>query len=124
MKKLFCLILISFCLVACSNNQVPNDTGNTNEEIKNEEVDLVSLELINYKSTFNGNEEFSVGNLVVNGIYSDTSKKVITDYVVDSTNYNKSEKGTYTIIVTYSGVSNSYNVKVISESGEEDLPLV
>ena len=127
MKKILGLLLLSFCLVSCSNNQ---EVVNNNEEKKEEVIDnkesisLVDIELSGYKEEFKDGEAFNVGNLKVMGVYSNSTKKEITNFNVDASNFNKDKKGTYTIIVTYLEISKSYNVNVINESGEIDLPLV
>ena len=128
MKKILGLLLLSFCLVSCSNNQdVVNNNENKEEVIDNnkeESISLVDIELSGYKEEFKDGEAFNVGNLKVMGVYSNSTKKEITNYSVDSTAFDKNKKGTYIIIVTYLEFSKSYNVNVINNSGEIDLPLV
>ena len=128
MKKLLGLLLLSFCLVSCSNNQDVVNNNEKKEEVidnnKEESISLVGIELSGYKEEFKDGEAFNVGNLKVMGVYSNSTKKEITNYSVDSTAFDKNKKGTYTIIVTYLEFSKSYNVNVINNSGELDLPLV
>ena len=126
MKKIFCLLFLSLFLVSCNNKEEPIKEDSNQEAIienEKEEVTLISLELSGYKSEFKNGEEFSIGDLVVMGIYSDSSKKEITDYEIDSSKFNKDIAGSYQIVVKKSGISLSYNVTVI-KSGEMDLPLV
>ena len=126
MKKIFCLLFLSLLLVSCNNKEEPIKEDSNQEVIiedEKDEVTLISLELSGYKSEFKNGEEFSIGDLVVMGIYSDSSKKEITDYEIDSSKFNKDIAGSYQIVVKKSGISLSYNVTVI-KSGEMDLPVV
>ncbi len=67
----------------------------------NEPNVLKSISLENYKTEFAYGEEFSVGDLVVTGTYKDGTTKTVTDYSVDSSTYNKTSTGKYTITIQY-----------------------
>ena len=76
------------------------------------EPTLVSISVSGAKSEFEYNENFSATGVVVIAQYSDNSAVTITDYTVDSSAYDKTTAGTYTITVSHNGMSASYNVLV------------
>ena len=76
------------------------------------EPQLSAITVSGAKTEFDYNEEFSVGSLVVKAIYEDGSEQVVSSYAVDSSAYNKTIAGSYTVAVSYEGQSASYSVTV------------
>lgn len=81
------------------------------------------LVLENPKTDFTEGDEFSTGNLVVYRVYEDasTTTEVIplwdgedenSGYKVDSSDFDSSTPGTYEIVITYKGLSETYDVTV------------
>ena len=78
---------------------------------------LSKISVSGAKIEFSYNEDFSLGNAVVSASYSDGSKKTLTegDYVVDYSAYDKTQAGTYSIIIEHGGKQTSYDVTVMIE---------
>ena len=138
MKKKFLLLLLFIPLLASCNqkeepkNEDPQITEpsedkkddvieNKDGKEKDEKV-LSDLELKDYKSTFNSEEEFSVGNLKVYAVYSNGEKTEVKDYTVDSSKFDNTKAGQYEITITYSQHKKSYTVNVGGQV--DDLPWV
>lgn len=81
------------------------------------ETTLSQISVSGAKTEFSYNEDFSLGNAVVSASYSDGSKKTLTegDYVVDYSAYDKTQAGTYSIIIEHGGKQTSYDVTVMIE---------
>ena len=79
-------------------------------------VTLKTISLENYKTEFVYGQDFTVGDLVVTAKYSDGTEKVVTNYTVNSTQYDKETAGKYPISIQYKeggkSCAKTYNVKV------------
>ena len=62
------------------------------------------------KTAYELREKLDLTGMVVKGIYTDGSKKEITDYTTSG--YNALKKGTHTITVTYEGFTDTFTVTV------------
>ena len=80
------------------------------------QVELTTISATGAKIEFAYNEDFSSNGLVVKAQYSDGSEEEISDYTIDSSAYNKTVAGTYSISVNYNGKSASYDVVVNAPS--------
>ena len=75
------------------------------------EYENLELSLANVKTTYYVGEDFVSSGLVVNKVIGG-SKTPLTNFEIDSSEFNKAQAGKYTIIVTYDNVSLSYDVEV------------
>ncbi len=106
MKKLKQLIV--FCLVAV----MALAFSACGEESK--ELTSISVDSSAAKTEYTVGEEFSSDGIVVTANYSDSSTETVSsgNYTVDSSAYSSTTAGTYSIVVSYSGMSASYSVTV------------
>ena len=106
-------------LASCGTNVVPFE----------EKVVMTELNVnkFNAKTEYIVGEEFSSNNLVVTAIYSDFSRKPITNYKIDATAFDKDVVGDYNIYISYQEGTNlkvsSYTVSVKSIV-EEQTPYL
>lgn len=97
-------------------------TGNVTVSAVLEDAPIDSLSITGQKTSFNVGDAFSFGGTVV-GTYADdanphgTDTIAEADYVVDSSGFNNSAVGEYTITVTYLEVSCNYKVTVKAVEG-------
>ena len=79
-----------------------------------EAATLTGITVSGAKDVFDVNDAFETTGLVVVASYSDDSYAIIpaTDYQVDSTDVNMASSGTYDVVVTYGGKSDSYSILV------------
>ncbi len=75
----------------------------------------IEIDNTNAKTTYYVGEEFDKSGLVVTGKYIDNDDRVISDYSV--TGYDSSKSGIQTVTISYLGISKTYDVTVIGESG-------
>ena len=73
----------------------------------------------NYKTSFRLGQAFNANGLIVTAHYSDGSSAVVTDYVIDASEYDCMSFGTYTIRVMYTErfttVVATYDVRIIGK---------
>ena len=73
----------------------------------------------NYKTRFKLGQAFNASGLIVTAHYSDGSSAVVTDYVIDASEYDCMSFGTYTIRVMYTErfttVVATYDVRIIGK---------
>ena len=74
-------------------------------------ADIVSISVIDQTMEFAIGTPFRFGG-AVKAVYLDGSERLVDGYAVDSSAYNRNEKGEYLIIVTYKGKTTSYMVRV------------
>jgi len=88
------------------------------------ETTLSEISVSGAKIEFEYNEDFSLGDAVVTATYSDGSKKNLDkdDYTVDSSAFNKTQSGTYSIKIEYNGKQTSYDV-IVKELEIERITL-
>ncbi|MBR2715201.1 MAG: leucine-rich repeat protein, partial [Ruminococcus sp.] len=72
------------------------------------------------KKAYELREKLDLTGMVVKGIYTDGSKKEITDYTTSG--YNALKKGTHTITVTYEGFTDTFTVTVGETPTEPPKP--
>ena len=95
-----------------------------------EKIVLTELLISSYnaKTNYVIGEEFSKDNLTVTAVYSDNTKKAITNYNVDTNLFDKSVAGTYKIYISYQEGTNykvsSYDVTVKSIVESQDVYLL
>ncbi len=92
------ILILSMLLSSCSWLFSPDIL----EQIVKPVAKMVAITVSGQKSAFSYGEEFSTDGLVVTGIMSDNTTKVLSEneYVVDSSAYNKLESNVYTIYVS------------------------
>ncbi|MDE6584162.1 MAG: InlB B-repeat-containing protein, partial [Anaeroplasmataceae bacterium] len=71
---------------------------------------LESISLSGGKTEFTIGEDFSYEDLIVTAKMSDDTTKEVTDFIVDSSEVDKTKEGTYTITVSYEGKTATYKV--------------
>lgn len=77
------------------------------------------LVLSGAKKTFTVGEEFSTGDIAVIAVYEDGTESEITDYEVDSSDFDSAEEGTYDIKIKYGTARKSYKVSVVQKWKED-----
>ena len=106
MKKVFLSFLAIFAtvllLASCVVSTAPK-------------VSSITLDTTSVKVEYQIGESFSKEGLKVTAIYSDDSKVEVAldDVTINASAYKANMAGTYQIVVSYKGVSESYNVKVV-----------
>jgi len=94
MKKrllhLLFIVVLCFLFVGCGKGETPIT-------VKSIEIETQATKLV-----FDLEEEFSSEGLAVKAVYSDASSKLLTseEYTIDSSAYDKTKGGSYTIIIT------------------------
>lgn len=75
---------------------------------------LDSIKVSGVNTEFRVGDEYSIGDIVVNAIYTDTLVYTLTssDYSIDTTAVDMTTAGEYEVVVTYNGVTASYTVVV------------
>ncbi|MDE7106087.1 MAG: InlB B-repeat-containing protein, partial [Anaeroplasmataceae bacterium] len=72
--------------------------------------EIVSISVSGGMSEFTVGDDFSYEDLIVTANLSDDTTKVVSDFVVDSSEVDKTKEGTYTITVSYAGKTATYTV--------------
>jgi len=87
-----------------------------NYNVMVEEICVEGIAISGYTISFNNGTEFSTGNLIVEAKMSNGTTRVLeeSEYVVDSSTYQKYVGGKYSISVTALGFTESYEVMVSS----------
>lgn len=75
-------------------------------------VTSIALDTTNTKQNYTTNETFSASGLQVVATMSDSTTQLVTPTNIDSSNFDNTKEGTYTIFVTYETFSASYTVTV------------
>lgn len=123
MKKAFSttVLILAFALLLCLSG-CPSPNGNGGEIVT---LTGISLDTTAVKKEFTVGEEFSSEKLVVTAVYSDNSKKQITDFRAEGFDSSKSaESQTITISYTENGktVTATYTVVIKEKPAEENPP--
>ena len=101
MKKIFLFLLVGFfAVVVAACSQLPT---------------LESIELSGQDVEFYVGEEFNTGDLKVVAKLSDASTEDVTAQATVSQEADMSKAGTYTVIVSYKGLTQSYEIKVVDD---------
>ena len=101
MKKIFLFLLVGFfAVVVAACSQLPT---------------LESIELSGQDVEFYDGEEFNTGDLKVVAKLSDASTEDVTAQATVSQEADMSKAGTYTVIVSYKGLTQSYEIKVVDD---------
>lgn len=87
------------------------------------QVKRIEIDTTNAKTAYVVGEDFSSEGLVVKKVYNNNTKETLArdDFVVDSSNFKKTEIGEYAIDVFYDDFSLKYQVEVLPELTFEDL---
>ncbi|MDR2828901.1 MAG: bacterial Ig-like domain-containing protein [Acholeplasmatales bacterium] len=77
-------------------------------------LEVTSLQAFSSKTIWRLNEAFSSNNLVVKATYNSGLVVVLdnSEYSINSDSFNNRMRGTYSIVVSYSGLSTSYNIEL------------
>ena len=134
MRTKMLLLASALLLASCgaSNPETPstgNQPGESSSLVPSEhsEATLTGIELTNApdKTAYKEGETFDPEGMVISAVYSDSSKKAITDYAIE----NKAlTKGVDSILVSYQGFSVSVPISVrytllVVHAGENSLNL-
>lgn len=101
MKKLFLFLLVGFFAVvvaSCSNIAT-----------------LQSIQISGQDVEFYTGQEFATGDLKVEAVLSDNSKEDVTELAEVTQNADMNTVGTYTVTVTYKGLSQTYEIAVVAD---------
>lgn len=98
------LSLFVVAVTGCTNNDKPV------EPPVDQTDDLQKLEVSGGTRNFIVGTDFSVGDLVVKGTYSQSGEKTITGYQVDSSKVDKMKEGSYEIVISFEGKTVKYTV--------------
>ncbi len=74
------------------------------------QTQLESISVSASKTEFVIGEDFSYEDLIVTAKMSDNTTKEVTDFIVDSSEVDKTKEGTYTVTVSYGGKTATYTV--------------
>ncbi|MCD7729652.1 MAG: bacterial Ig-like domain-containing protein [Clostridia bacterium] len=101
---LSCMFAFTFALAACSDDdETPTSSGSDSTEYA---AMLSGITVSGAKTSFTLGEAFSTEGLVVKAStkvnFINQAAVEVTDYVVDSSEYDNTKEGTYTILVSYS----------------------
>lgn len=108
----FLVALSALIYLFLNINQIYNNTSSPVSIAVNEEK--------SQKYYFQG-ESFNKENLEVVAYYDGGKSQKITDYEVNTTNYNGEEVGEYTIKITYKDLNVDYNVNVVDAESFENI---
>lgn len=82
---------------------------------------LESLSVEGEITEFVAGNTFTTGDIVVRGNYSDGTKKIISDYTIDTSDVVMSTSGVYTVTINYGNISTSYDITVVAPSVDKTI---